>query len=1508
MTRFSNTHRGKPARSMALRRNMLALAVAACFAHPVSIMAAGIDPVVVHGSATITTVGNTMTVANSPNAIINWHDLSIASNEALIFQQINASSNVFNRITGGSVSEILGTLQSNGRVFLINPAGIIFGADAVIDVAGLVATSLNMSDADLLSGSLKFAADTLNPGAVINHGQITTPQGGYVYLIAPKVENTGIITTPGGEAILAAGHTVEIVDSANPSQRVKVSATVADVSLSKLMSESGGNIFSVLNRGKVSANSVSTDAAGRIFFKSAGSIETTSTSLAEAKGNTLADGGNIISFADTTGLYAGDFNASGKNGGLVETSANSLGFGAISVRANALEASGKAGTWLIDPSDITVTAFEAGLFSDGLSLGSNVTIATDGAASGTGSITFESGAFIEHSGTANVSLDISAHGSVGMSGVSIVTSSTGRLNVTITSDSDTTSSDGGISLDGSRIDTNGGVSITAHSGDMVMSQISKIKAAFVGITLDSGQLRVQESEVSSSGNIAINVGDGLTLSDGNSSIDKTSSIIATGNLVINTGGNVDISGASAGSASAVEDAILSAGDILQIIFNSPGKRLAVKGGDSGTSSEATIRGVNKVLIGGNTDSDNPLVVAVLGGTGAAASASIESEKEIDIEAMQLDLAAGAGAPSEAMINTELANGIINIALTSDASASAYDGALTMTGESASAIAAIGSDAAGSVTINIRAGSMELNDFSIIGHVGATGGADINLRADSGGFKAAGAGTAIGSLLADATIQITGKGNSEDVTPDGVNISGGAKIKHATGNGDITITGEADDGGGRGITLSGSTIDAHAGKIKLEGTGMGSSGNEDGILLSGNNTLTTTTGSIDLIGNSESTGSNAAGLSFADTFNITSTNGHITLKGSAVGTGNSNGLLVFGSGTATISTTGNIDITANSNVSKDVAVGHSDFTLQSLLGNISINAENNSIDLGNAKITAQVLEILAANGAISQGTTGDGITVLSSLETSSESGVTLMNTNNILKNIYAINSGTGNIDLASKNNLVATIANQSGNINLVLTAGSQFGDLGINGSFYTLEGGIDVVADGNIEGNAIANVEAQAGETGTGVVSLYSLNGGIEFIADTARIKADNSISLRDQSGTLARVHTPSISATSDAGSIDIRNQASSNAATFNTTNSATYYAQGGLEGGVNFNSSEASLIGSTLSLNEESISAEGSLTIKADTLSLQGGSNVSAQSVSLVLSRLDVDNSEIETNSLNIAATSISLSDNSRLLSGSDINIFTKSLSMSDSVIGTSSRSAASTSTSTVSDGNSININSLPLVFSLGKDDATNAQIRSFFNSLTKDAVIDLNNSRISADGDVNIAGSEIHLTGTRITATNLVSLFSRGDITLTGTQVDEDGLVDKPSIVSAGSEVLVVAGGKLILDSGSSSASIRADSAETIFLNFPLLAASGFSVDGVEGAITGSSSETGFFVLGKPAVLDENMFVTYGGIDNTVLSLLFHSFTESSRQTSDPTSVTPGSDKNPLDSKNRQNKRNECS
>ena len=291
---------------------------------------------VVSGHVGFSQQGGSLTVTNTPNSIINWQSFSIGRDEAVRFIQQSTASSVLNRIAGQNPSLILGALTSNGKVFLINPNGIVFGRGAQINVNDLVASTLGLSNEDFLSGKYNFTQGQ-NAGAIKNRGTITTPEGGTVYLIAPTVENHGIIDSPGGQVLLAAGHTVSLVDSEDPDVAVVVSApSDKALNLGRIVARAGkiGIYAGLLEQGGlVSADSVSAG-NGSIVFKA-------STTVLDAKSTTTANGpsGGRITIQGGSTSVDGIVSAAGtgNKGGEIQI----LGDG-IEV-AGTVDASGKTG-------------------------------------------------------------------------------------------------------------------------------------------------------------------------------------------------------------------------------------------------------------------------------------------------------------------------------------------------------------------------------------------------------------------------------------------------------------------------------------------------------------------------------------------------------------------------------------------------------------------------------------------------------------------------------------------------------------------------------------------------------------------------------------------------------------------------------------------------------------------------------------------------------------------------------------------------------------------------------------------------------------------------------------------------------------------------------------------------------------------------------------------------------------------------------------------------------------
>jgi filamentous hemagglutinin family protein len=168
---------------------------------------------VVGGSAPITQPNAaTMNINQvTDKAILNWNGFSINVNELVKFVQPGVNSVILNRVVGADPSSILGQLQANGKVFLINPNGILFGQSSKVDVGGLLATTFDISNEDFMSGKYVFNQDpSKNSSFVINKGEIKIADNGFVFLVAPAVSNEGLIIASLGQVVLGAGNKLTV--------------------------------------------------------------------------------------------------------------------------------------------------------------------------------------------------------------------------------------------------------------------------------------------------------------------------------------------------------------------------------------------------------------------------------------------------------------------------------------------------------------------------------------------------------------------------------------------------------------------------------------------------------------------------------------------------------------------------------------------------------------------------------------------------------------------------------------------------------------------------------------------------------------------------------------------------------------------------------------------------------------------------------------------------------------------------------------------------------------------------------------------------------------------------------------------------------------------------------------------------------------------------------------------------------------------------------------------------
>ncbi len=208
------------------------------------------------GRATIRADGKELNVhQQTDRAVLNWRRFGIDVDEHTRFHQPRAESVALNRVTGPDVSRILGRLSANGRIFLVNPNGIVFGPHSRVDVNGLVATTSDIPDADFMAGRYDFSIAGKPDAGIVHQGTITAAEGGMVALVAPWVRNEGVIQARLGKVALAGGAETFTLDLyGDELVRIGVPAEM-------------GDRLAVANQGTVQADGgtawITADAAGR---------------------------------------------------------------------------------------------------------------------------------------------------------------------------------------------------------------------------------------------------------------------------------------------------------------------------------------------------------------------------------------------------------------------------------------------------------------------------------------------------------------------------------------------------------------------------------------------------------------------------------------------------------------------------------------------------------------------------------------------------------------------------------------------------------------------------------------------------------------------------------------------------------------------------------------------------------------------------------------------------------------------------------------------------------------------------------------------------------------------------------------------------------------------------------------------------------------------------------------------------------------------------------------------
>ncbi|MFZ2873254.1 MAG: filamentous hemagglutinin N-terminal domain-containing protein, partial [Phycisphaerales bacterium] len=274
---------------------------------------------VARGAVRFERQGALTTITASRNAIINYRSFDIAPGETVRFIQPDAASRVLNRIQGPAPTRIDGSLTANGRVYIVNPAGVVFGAGSIVNAAGVIAAAGNLSDRDFLRGVDHF---TGVKGEIINQGVI---DAGSVALVGAAIENTGQIIADGGVVSMMVGSDV-MVREADGNIMAKIDGRTVDPTRPPAPKARKGGVSSLaagdavamafVNRGEVRAK------GGKVAIASSGEAVNTGTISASVENGTAGD---VVMTAPVV-----------TNAGVVSADAGSGSAGSVTITSSAL--------------------------------------------------------------------------------------------------------------------------------------------------------------------------------------------------------------------------------------------------------------------------------------------------------------------------------------------------------------------------------------------------------------------------------------------------------------------------------------------------------------------------------------------------------------------------------------------------------------------------------------------------------------------------------------------------------------------------------------------------------------------------------------------------------------------------------------------------------------------------------------------------------------------------------------------------------------------------------------------------------------------------------------------------------------------------------------------------------------------------------------------------------------------------------------------------------------------
>jgi filamentous hemagglutinin family protein len=343
---------------------VLILLEAAC---AVRLAANPLGMTVSQGTATAAQNGSSLDITASRNAVIDWQKFNIAPGEVTTFHQPSQVSVVWNRVLDPSPAHLLGALNANGIVVLMNQSGFYFGPNSVVTVGGLVVSTVPVTPPSPAMGGLWQFQGPPPAASIVNYGEIKAQAGGSLFLISERIENHGTLSAPQGTIGLFAGREVLLTD--RPDGRgLSASVQLPEGSVDntgKIIADAGTVALhaKVVNQdGFIQANTARNQ-NGVIELVASESVGLGPNSLIRASGGTAdnAPGGRIT--IKSAGAFTDDpasrlevrGGGQGGAGGAVEISA--LRMQTVNSQLDGSAILGwRSGSLLLDPYDIVLSA------------------------------------------------------------------------------------------------------------------------------------------------------------------------------------------------------------------------------------------------------------------------------------------------------------------------------------------------------------------------------------------------------------------------------------------------------------------------------------------------------------------------------------------------------------------------------------------------------------------------------------------------------------------------------------------------------------------------------------------------------------------------------------------------------------------------------------------------------------------------------------------------------------------------------------------------------------------------------------------------------------------------------------------------------------------------------------------------------------------------------------------------------------------------------------------------